>query len=373
MNICVDSIEPYKLEIPFKFSFRHASAERSGTLTCWIVASAYGRHGFGEGCPRPYVTTEDLETASRFFKNYSAEWTRSIHDVKSLREWCEKHSSVIDANPAAWTAVEIALLDLFGKCCNHSIDALIGLPEVSGTFYYSAVLGDCNTDEFEIQLNQYLKAGFSAFKIKLSGDPARDSAKVRVLTEAGVSPDKVRADANNVWTSLDSAVRHLSELAFPFFAIEEPLGRGDYEGMMKIASALKTSIILDESLTCMSQLNMLAGAPESWILNLRVSKLGGLFRSLCLLDAARRRQLRVIIGAHVGEASVLARTALSLANNARDTLVGQEGAFGNHLLCEDVADPSLMFGADGILNVSSPFGPGLGLSIGNADKFLKPL
>jgi len=44
----------------------------------------------------------------------------------------------------------------------------------------------------------------------------------------------------------------------------------------------------------------------------------------------------VIVGAHVGETSLLTRAALTVANSARDLLVAQEGAFGTHLLARDV-------------------------------------
>jgi len=52
----------------------------------------------------------------------------------------------------------------------------------------------------------------------------------------------------------------------------------------------------------------------------------------------------------------------------RDALVGQEGAFGTHLLERDVVEPPLMFGPGGILDVGATFGtaPGWGLAIREA-------
>jgi hypothetical protein len=47
---------------------------------------------------------------------------------------------------------------------------------------------------------------------------------------------------------LNYLVGSAQTLAFPFRAIEEPLRPGDYEGMRRVASALDTRIILDESL-----------------------------------------------------------------------------------------------------------------------------
>jgi hypothetical protein len=72
----------------------------------------------------------------------------------------------------------------------------------------------------------------------------------------------------------------------------------------------------------------------------------------------------MIVGAQVGETSLLTRAALTVAHAGRDRLVAQEGAFGTHLLTADVCNPPLMFGPGGVLDVSSfPSlqGPGFGI------------
>jgi L-alanine-DL-glutamate epimerase-like enolase superfamily enzyme len=90
--------------------------------------------------------------------------------------------------------------------------------------------------------------------------------------------------------------------------------------------------------------------------------MGGLIRSLQVLERIRDAGLRVIVGAHVGETSLLTRAALTAANAARDILVAQEGAFGTHLLEHDVVDPPIMFGARGELDARDlPAGPGFGI------------
>ena len=103
----------------------------------------------------------------------------------------------------------------------------------------------------------YVKAGFSDFKIKLSGDRTRDLAKVNALAALGLAPQAVRADANNLWADAAAAIGDLKALGFPFSAVEEPLRAGDYAGMRQIASALDTKIILDESLLRQDQLALM--------------------------------------------------------------------------------------------------------------------
>jgi L-alanine-DL-glutamate epimerase-like enolase superfamily enzyme len=81
--------------------------------------------------------------------------------------------------------------------------------------------------------------------------------------------------------------------------------------------------------------------------------MGGLLRSLEVVEAARAAGIGVIVGAQVGETSLLTRAGLTVASGAGVALVAQEGAFGTHLLSEDVSDPPLMFGAGGVLEVSA--------------------
>jgi L-alanine-DL-glutamate epimerase-like enolase superfamily enzyme len=363
----LESIDATTLAIPFKVAFRHASAERAATQSLLVQARARsGAVGFGEGCPREYVTGESLAGAWAFVSAHQSDWLIKIRDVSALEEWVTRHRIDIDANPAAWAAVELALLDLLGKEEERSVEALLDLPMPVGCFRYTAVLGDAEAGQFEVQLASYLKAGFRDFKIKLSGERTRDLAKVRALGAAHIAPERVRADANNLWTDAQAALAHLEALGFGFFALEEPLRSGDVDGMRSIATALNTKIILDESLARAEQLDRFADSPDRWIVNLRVSKMGGLLRSLALAREARKRGLNVIVGAHVGETSLLTRAALTVAHSVRDILLAQEGAFGTHLLTRDVVEPPVMFGAGGVVDADAlgiANRPGLGLVV----------
>ena len=60
----------------------------------------------------------------------------------------------------------------------------------------------------------------------------------------------------------------------------------------------------------------------------------------------------MIVGAQVGETSLLTRAALTVAQAAGSALFAQEGAFGTFLLTRDVCEPPLMFGAGGVLHVA---------------------
>ena len=377
------TLELARIIIPFRRAFRHAAAERSETEGVWVeVRTRRGAVGHGEACPRPYVTGENLASVRAFFRRHRAWWCERIEDLSDLVAWMTMHRAEIDANPAAWCAVELAWLDALAQDRAVSVEALLGIDEVHGPFRYSAVVGVEQGEDFRAIVERYVAAGLDDFKIKLSGDLARDQVCLGRFAQLAPVGSRLRLDANNLWITPAEAARYLERLACAIFAIEEPLRpAGRYEALAELAAALRVRMILDESclraeqlvaLTARSYGDLVEG-PAPWIVNLRVSKMGGLLRSLRVVELARQHGVRVVVGAQVGETSLLTRAALTVASEARGILVAQEGAFGKLLLSADICDEPLMFGRGGLLEAPTPSGPGFGLRIRPDPRLLLPL
>ena len=340
MPTLIESLDVHTFPVPFKVVFRHASASRAEAQNIIVAARAPdGTTGYGEGCPREYVTGETVESAVAFVRQHSASISAAVRNIAELREWMRAHSEAIDANPAAFCAIEIAVLDLLGKVQGCPIEDLLEVPRLSGTFRYSAVLGDSELPSFERQAAQYLEMGFRDFKVKVSGDADRDRRKLAMLTRTDGPAPRIRLDANNLWFDAGQAIRYLKALDADVFAIEEPLMPGDFTGCSDVAAECGVQIILDESLTRIEQLRAL-NDPVPWIINLRVSKMGGILRSLALAQESSRRSIGLIVGAQVGETSILTRAALTIMNPHRESLLASEGAFGTLLLTRDLTHPT---------------------------------
>jgi L-Ala-D/L-Glu epimerase / N-acetyl-D-glutamate racemase len=60
----VARVEVMTAELPFRFSFGHALAERTSSTNVYVrLMLADGTVGYGEGVPRSYVTGETVEGA----------------------------------------------------------------------------------------------------------------------------------------------------------------------------------------------------------------------------------------------------------------------------------------------------------------------
>jgi L-alanine-DL-glutamate epimerase-like enolase superfamily enzyme len=358
------ALDAAPLTIPFTTRFAHASADRGETATIVVTAtSAAGVVGVGEGCPRPYVTGETVESALAFVAAHRASLV-GVSSLETLQAWLAAHAADIDRHPAAFCAVELALLDLFGRTAGRPLEALLDLPPLAGAFEYTAILGDMEPAAFGRMAARYDALGMRDLKVKLSGDLTRDRAKLAALAPSD-APRRLRVDANNLWPDVDTAVRYLRALDAPLFAVEEPLApAGRLEDLAALAHTHGVPIVVDESATTVADVADLTATAARWLVNVRVSKMGGVLRALDVVDTARGAGLGIVVGAQVGETSRLTRAGLTVAHAAGELLVAQEGAFGTHLLARDVCEPPLMFGAGGRLEVGAHprlLAPGLGI------------
>ncbi len=371
--LLVNDVIIKKIEIPFKIKFSHAQASRSQAYGILIQINGRGDiKGYGESCPRSYVTGEDYTTARAFYKQHLESILDTVRDYPSLTNWVHDNQELIDQNPAAWCALELALLDLFAKSKGVSVESLMAIPSIKDhTFQYSAVLGSGALASFKKQLQLYVKIGFTDFKFKLTGNIQDDQERL-ALFESMVQPHfRLRWDANNLCSHTHQATNYFNTLLsnvqhhsvqYTQFALEEPLKVKQHSELLTLAVSLNMPIILDESFTRHDQFSELKGSPDNWIINVRISKMGGLIRSKAVIDTARQKGIGVILGAQVGETSLLTRAALAMVKVSGDALKAQEGAFGDLLLKKDMSQNSLKFGAMGQMQVT-PQNNGFGLII----------
>ena len=358
-------LEGFTFPVPFKVVFRHASVSRrhaENFVVC--VATDSGIVGVGEGCPRSYVTGEDIQSCTRFLLKHRTSLLSLVTDLTTLRQWIETNKLEIDANPSAFCAVEMAILDALGREESKTIEALLGIPHESAVVRYTAVLGDAPFAAYWWMSRRYVRNGFSDIKIKLSGNSLRDRRKLQLWQRRISAGFRVRLDANNLWSDSADCIEYLKGLPQVFWGIEEPLQPRDYSGMQRIGCELGVKLILDESCTSVDDLDNVRGSP--WVLNLRVSKVGGILRAIELASLAQQKQISIVVGAHVGETSVLTRGTLVVLQFLRNKQIAVEGAFGRHLLTSDLSDEVIEFDANANIDLDSLEAlrkPGSGLSV----------
>ena len=347
--------------IPFRTTFKHASASRKfAENVIVVVRDEDGLIGLGEGCPRPYVTNETTQSAEAFLNHWAGDVADGVNGVDDLRDWLARERRSIDANPSAACALELALLDLLARRSAVPVEGLLGLEPLTESPRASAVYSDGAAWIFAAQFAAFGWNGMVDAKLKLSGEPRRDLNRATRLAHRG----RLRLDANNLWPDAQSATSALRPLARLAWAVEEPVAVRDRAAMRTVHDRTGLPVILDESLLTVADLEGIE--PGIFVANLRVSKHGGLIRTLEVLQAAKRLSLQIVVGAQVGETSILARAGLAAVSAVGRDLAGYEGGYGLHLLSTDLCSPSLTFGRGGAFDdtiTQRLSRPGLGIEL----------
>ena len=354
-------IEAEPLRLNLKTIIRHVAATRNKGESIWVQAKRNGDSGYGEGCPRIYVTGDDLDASLTWIKEIFSTGLVNFETLEDLKKWAKENEKEIDSYPSAWCAVEMAMLDLLARESDCTVEKMLGLDDGKLCSRYTAVLGNDKKKEYTTLADQYLILGISDFKIKLCGNLRRDIEKIDMLEQLSVQhhakPMRIRLDANNLWKDrCDEAIEYTIMLGIGrIFAMEEPVRAKDAEDISKFSIATGLPVILDESLCTLEDLSLYRNIAGNFIANIKISKVGGLIRALKMIEELKKMRWPIIIGCHVGETSLLTRAALVVSSSAGDSLIAHEGAFGDYLVEREPASPMLKFGREGLLDLNSPY------------------
>jgi L-alanine-DL-glutamate epimerase-like enolase superfamily enzyme len=363
------SAELLAVDLPLRRPFKHAAAERSSSESVFLkCVTDTGAMGFGECLPRKYVTGETREGAFdllreavlprlvglRFASLAEVERFLGECDGRAPRGWVDA------ATPqgAAWCAVDLALLDGFGR--SFGARPLAGhVSEQAPALRYSGVLSADAGMKLALGALKQRLFGLRQIKWKLSRETSDATARrVRRLCGSGV---ELRVDANMAWSVGEALARIEALSRYGIRCFEQPIAADDLDGMARLCAETRADVMADESFTTRESLTALVERRACTAVNARISKCGGLLATLARCREALAAGLDLQIGCQVGESSLLSSAQLLLAA-ALGRVRYAEGCFGRHLLREDPATPVLQFGFGG-RPPARPSGAGLGVTL----------
>lgn len=342
-------------------------------LKCSVAATEPGGgasvyHGFGECLPRSYVTGESRDEAFELLhstvlpKLLGMEFD-SLAQLLSFLSDCNGKAPAEWLDPAipqtaAWAAVDLALLDGFGKAFGEPA-ALVGETRLAVDLRYSAVFSAEKGWKAVKMALAYRLYGFRQAKLKVEKETAVDT--VRFCRRLLGKKFDLRVDANMAW-GVEEASQVMQQLSnFGIRSFEQPIAADDIAGLAYLVDETGLEVMADESLHDAESLEKLIGAGGCTSVNVRISKCGGLVAAYNRCQRALEAGLIIQVGAQVGETSLLSSAQLLLLA-AVPAVRYAEGCFGLHLLHEDPVSPLKQFGFGGRLP-SMPSGPGLGITV----------
>ncbi|MEL6251479.1 MAG: enolase C-terminal domain-like protein [Bacteroidota bacterium] len=349
----------YRVRIPFSFSVDHNLKKR--TCSESLVLSLHTEHaqiGYGECTPRTYVTGERTEAVWNSFQEIIRHWPMpQIRRLEDIFDFCKKLEENF-AMPSLVCAWEMALLDLWGKHQELPMATLLG-GEENFEPQYSAVLPMLPRLKLEHWLKKIASLNLAHIKIKVGHKGGLDDL---ALARMIMGPDvDIRIDANRAW-SLEEASQKLEEFQpFQISCVEEPLQADEIGLLSKLAQRTDIPLLLDESLCHKEELLFYLNemSPDSFLVNLKISKLGGLSKCSEIYRLAHSHGVNCQLGCHVGETAILSAAGRIFAQHHQ--LKYLEGSFAPFFMEDDIAHQPIFFSSRGKADWID--GNGLGIEI----------
>ena len=332
------------LHLPFVGAFSHAAAERSRSSSIVVrLQTDDGTVGFGEGCPREYVTGETLEGTLRAFEALRPAVEGGLPNrIEDVTDWLDERTGA--GAPSLRCALECAALDVLGKRTGRSVAELLGVR--AERVRYSAVIANSAPNAARRVAERCAAVGFADVKVKVDADLGANLARVRAVREALGDDVTVRVDANMAWATYGEAARQTEQLLdLGVWCVEQPMARDALQDTSRLDSAFPGCILLDEAIVSDTDLERVLDTGFGGRVLLKVSKNGGPLGTLRMkrrLDAAG---VPAHLGTHVGETSLLSAAGRVVAGVSPFSTV--EGSAGRHLLAEDLVAQPLEFGLGG--------------------------
>jgi O-succinylbenzoate synthase len=197
----------------------------------------------------------------------------------------------VKGNAFARAGVEMACWDALAREQSKPLHALLG-----GTrreILAGVSLGiEPNIDTLCERIDQFLDEGYRRIKLKIG--PGHDVEVVRKVRERHPQIP-LQVDANAAYSLKDESL--LRELdAFNLILIEQPLAYDDIMGHAHLQSILQTPICLDESIYSVAMARQALELGACRVINIKVSRLGGLLEAKCVHDLCLTRGVPVWCG-----------------------------------------------------------------------------
>ena len=207
-------------------------------------------------------------------------------DPRELARLNDRMDAALKGHPYVKSGIDIACWDLLGQSTGLPVCTLLGGRSGESVRLYRAISQE-EPDAMAAKVAGYRAEGYTRFQLKVGGDPDTDIARIRAVRAMLQPGDRLVADANTGWTQHD-AVRVARAVRDMDVYIEQPCLT--YDACRAVRRQTGLPFVLDESVDGIDMLLRARADLAMDVVNLKISKLGGLTR------AAQARDLCVSMG-----------------------------------------------------------------------------
>ncbi|MER6910368.1 enolase C-terminal domain-like protein [Streptomyces sp. NPDC000594] len=353
----ITGIETIPFAIPYRKPLRFASGEvHTAEHVLVRVHTDSGLTGTAEAPPRPYTYGETQESIVAVIDRVFAPQLLGLCALE--RETVHALLDRTVGNPAAKSALDMALWDILGQAAGVPVATLLGgwtdRMRVSHMVGF-APAGAMVTEALRIRETY----GITTFKVKVGRRPYTDDVTAcRALREALGPEAELYIDGNRGWTAAESAraLREMADLGLTF--AEELCPADDVLGRRWLVGQCTVPFIADESATRPAEVTRELLGGSATAISVKTARTG-FTASQRVLHQCEGLGVAVVMGNQIdGQIGTLCSVAFGAAHRSSTRHAGELSNFLD--MSDDLLAEPLSI-ADGELRVRE--GAGLGIVV----------
>ncbi len=273
----IASLAAYQVDLPLREgSYKWSGGKSVDVFDSTIVRieTAEGIVGHGEVCPLgPFYLPAYGEGA----RTGIAELAPHVlgMDPTHLDPLNRQMDAALKGHPYAKSAIDMACWDIVGQAAGLPVCTLLGGRYGDDFALYRAISQEA-PDAMASKVAGYREEGYRKFQLKVGGDPDTDIERIRAVAALMQRGDVLVADANTGWL-MHQAARVVRAVRDVDVYIEQPCL--SYEECLAIRRRTDHPFVLDESMDSIASLLRANGDLAMDVVNIKISKFGGLTRA----------------------------------------------------------------------------------------------
>lgn len=290
----ITRVESRIVEVPLdtRYVFSHVVMGAFTNVLVWIHTD--DSVGVGEASFGQAVYEETPEGVKVVIDKYLAPALVG-EDPFDIERIDTKLDALLPGNLVAKSGIDLALWDVMGKALNVPAYQLLG-GMVDPKIRCTSTLSIDTPVKMAEKAQQRKQQGYKTLVVKVGREPDTDVERLQRVRDAVGSDLRLRVDVNEAYAP-DQAIRIIRQMEQyePEF-IEEPVKRWDIDGMARVARAVAVPICSDESNSTLQSVARLIDRRAAGVINIKLSKNGGLHRAKKIAALAEAAGLPVILG-----------------------------------------------------------------------------
>jgi len=281
----ITKISAYQVDLPLKegrYAWSNDNAVEVFDSTVVAVETDAGITGYGECCPLGPAYLPAYAAGVRAGLKEIAPKLIGL-DPTHLGVLNRRMDEAIRGHPYVKAPVDVACWDILGKVAGLPVYALLGGAQQTDVKLYRAISQD-TPQKMADSVGRYRGEGYTKFQLKVGGNADMDIERIRACRAVLKSGDVLIADSNTGWT-MHEAARVVQAVRDLDVYIEQPCRT--YEECLTVRRRTALPFILDENIDGIGILLRAIADGAMDVINLKISKVGGLtrareMRDLCL-------------------------------------------------------------------------------------------